>query len=313
MALARAQLASGETSQALASCNKLIQLQPNSPVPLVLRAGVQVAAKDNDAALQSLRKALALKADMIEAQQTIVLLETDAGRTAQAVAMTREVQKQRPNEPVGYVLEGNVHAHKKAWTEAASAYRAGLKQTGMVLLVMKLHEALDRAGSAAEADKVASSWIKEHPKDLTFMVYLAESALARNDFATAARYYRKLLELQPDNPALLNNLAWTSGQIKDPRAIEYAEKANKLAPNEPDVLDTLGTLLVEKGDKARGIELLRKASQLAPTSPSKRLNLAKALISTGQKDAAKKELEALAKLGDQYKEHAEVEQLMKGI
>ena len=112
---------------------------------------------------------------------------------------------------------------------------------------------------------------------------------------------------------LLNNLAWTAGQIKDPRAIEYAEKAYKLAPNQPAVLDTLGVLLVEKGDKARGIELLQKASKLAPTSPSIRLNLAKALISTGQKDAAKKELEELAKLGDKFKSQAEVEQLMKGI
>ena len=78
------------------------------------------------------------------------------------------------------------------------------------------------------------------------------------------------------------------------------------------ILDTLGTLLVEKGDTARGIELLQKASKLAPTSPSIRLNLAKALIKAGQKDAAKKELEELAKLGDKFKSQADVEQLMTG-
>ena len=77
-ALARAQLAAGDTNQALASYNKLIQLQPNSPVPLLLLAEAQVAAKDKDAALQSLRKALALKSDMIEAQRGIVMLELDA-------------------------------------------------------------------------------------------------------------------------------------------------------------------------------------------------------------------------------------------
>ena len=45
----------------------------------------------------------------------------------------------------------------------------------------------------------------------------------------------------------------------------------------------------------------------------RRVGLAKALISTGQKDAAKKELEELAKLGDKFKAQADVEQLMKGI
>jgi Flp pilus assembly protein TadD len=179
---------------------------------------------------------------------------------------------------------------------------------------MKLHEALEQAGQAAEADKVASSWVKERPNDVTFTLYLAENAVAKNDLAIAARHYRKSLEIQPDDPVLLNNLAWTLGRLKDPKAIEYAEKSNKLAPDRPDTLNTLGTLLVQKGDTARGIELLRRASQLAPTSASKRLDLAKALIASGQKDAAKKELEELAKLaGKNLEQGAEVEQLMKEI
>ena len=83
-------------------------------------ADAQVAAKDKEAALQSLRKALALQPDMIEAQRGHRTAgDWTAGRTPQAVAMAREVQKQRPNEAVGYVLEGDVHAQKKAWNEAA--------------------------------------------------------------------------------------------------------------------------------------------------------------------------------------------------
>jgi putative PEP-CTERM system TPR-repeat lipoprotein len=312
-ALGRAQLTSGDTNQALASYHKLVQLEPKSPLPLLLVAEVQIAMKNKDPAVQTLRKALALKSDLIEAQRGILMLDLDAGRTPQAVAMAREVQKQRPKEAIGYLLEGDVNAYTKSWTQAASAYRTGLKQVGTVDLALKLHQVLSAAGNAAEAEKVASNWVKEHPKDTAFRVYLAETAIAKGDFTTAAKHYRLLLELQPDNPMLLNNLAWTSGQIKDPKAIEYAEKANKLAPDQPGVLDTLGTLLVERGDKARGIEMLQKASKLAPESASIRLSLAKSLLIAGQKDAAKKELEELAKLGDKFKEHAEVEQLMKGI
>ena len=107
-----------------------------------------------------------------------------------------------------------------------------------------------------------------------------------------------MLAAHPDNAALLNDLAWWSAQAKDPNALEYAERAYKIAPEQPAVLDTLSVLLVEKGDKARAIELLQKASKLAPASPAIRLNLAKALLAAGQRDAAKKELEELAKLGD---------------
>jgi putative PEP-CTERM system TPR-repeat lipoprotein len=312
-ALARAQLAAGDTNQAVTSYRKLAQLQPNSPLPLLYLAGAQITASDRAAALQSLRKALAIQPDRIDAQRAIVMLEADSGRLPQAVAMAREVQKQRPQQSIGYVLEGDAYAHRKSWNEAVAAYRAALKQAGTVDAAVKLHEALVAAGTGTDAEAVATAWIKQHPKDLAFRLHLGQAALERGDFAAVVRQYRALVEAQPNNAAWLNNLAWAAGRANDPKAIEYAERAYRLAPDQAAIVDTLGTLLVEKGDKARGVELQQKASKLAPASPVIRLNLAKGLISTGQKDAAKKELEVLAKLGDKYKEHAEVEELMRGI
>ena len=101
--------------------------------------------------------------------------------------------------------------------------------------------------------------------------------------------------------------------LKDPRAVEYAEKANRLAPNRPSFMDTLGMLLVERGDTKRGIELLQRAVALSPEAPAIRLNLSKALLKAGRKDEARRELRVLANLGDKYPEHAEVAELMKGL
>ncbi len=72
-------------------------------------------------------------------------------------------------------------------------------------------------------------------------------------------------------------------------------------------------LLVDAGATERGIALLQQATNLAPGIPSIRLSLAKALIRVGRNDAAKKELEALAKLGEKFKSQGDVEQLMKGL
>ena len=127
--------------------------------------------------------------------------------------------------------------------------------------------------------------------------------------------YRKLLDKQPQNAVFLNNLAWASAKQKDPKAIDYAEQANKIAPNQHAIMDTLGQLLLEKGDTDRGLEMLRKASAIAPQPQAQaiRLNLAKGLIKAGQKDAAKKELEELAKLGKKFPQYAEVQQLKQGL
>jgi predicted Zn-dependent protease len=72
-------------------------------------------------------------------------------------------------------------------------------------------------------------------------------------------------------------------------------------------------LLLAKGDTSRALDLLQKATANAPQAPAIRLNLAKALIKAGQKDAAKKELDELAKLGDKFSGQTEVAQLKQQL
>jgi putative PEP-CTERM system TPR-repeat lipoprotein len=303
----------GDSNQALQIYAKLAQLRPDSPLPLMRMAGVHVTAQNDAAARESLRAALALKPDMLEAQSVMIALDVKSGKIAEALAVARQIQKQRPDQAVGYVLEAKVHAENKAWGDAATAYRAGLKRSETSDIAIYLHATLESGGRVQEADNFAAKWSKDHPKDLAFRVHLAESALGKKDYPSAARQYKALLEIAPNNVMLLNNVAWASGQMKDPKALEYAEKASKLAPNDPAVLDTLGMLLVEKGENARAVEALQKATQIAPNVPTIRLNLARVLIKSGQKDAAKKELNALVKLGNKFPDQDEVAKLMQTL
>jgi len=303
----------GDSSQAITTYNKLVQLRPDSPIAYMRLAELQIAAKDNTAAAENLRKALEIKPDLIEARRAMIALDVSSDRINDALAAARDVQKRRPKESVGYILEGNIYASKKAWSEAANAYRAGLNQVGGTELAVYLHSALIAGGKGSEADSFAATWLKEHPKDRGFRLNLAQMALAKKDYAAAAKLYKAVIEIEPGDAMALNNLAWVSGQLKDPKALEYAERADKAAPGNPSILDTYGSLLVEKGDVARGVELLQRAVAIAPNDPDIRLNLARALVKGGQKDAAKKELETLAKLGDKFPGQADVAKLMQTL
>ncbi|MBK7793959.1 MAG: PEP-CTERM system TPR-repeat protein PrsT [Betaproteobacteria bacterium] len=313
-ALGRAQQAAGDAEAALTTFNKLAQLQPNSPVPWLRIAEVQAQAKNNGAAVQSLRKALVIKPDLVEAQVALMRLEVADGRLKEALTVARDVQRQRPKEVVGFLLEGDVHMSQKAWKEAIAAYRAGLKVgPDATDGAAKLHAALGASGAAAEADRFATTWMKDHPKDVRFLRYRAEAAMVRRDYAGSLAYYRSALQIEPNNAMVLNNAAWTAAQVKDPKALEYAEQANKLLPNNAAIMDTLGNIVFDKGDTTRGLELMKKAVDGAPNSPGIRLNYARALVKAGQKDAAKKELEALQQLGDKFGGQAEVTKLMQGL
>lgn len=311
-AAGRAYQASGANNQALSTFSKWAQIQPKSPVPLVRIADVQVAGKELEAAAQSLRKALALNPNYLEAQRRSIALDIKRSRLSQALETARTVQKQRPKDVAGYLFEGDVHSATKAWPQAVTAYRSGLKQVDSVDLAVRMHAAL-RAAKSTEADQFATERLKNYPHQTAFRVYLAESALASGEYSTSIVHYTTLLAAQPENAPFLNNLAFAAGRAKDPKAIAYAEKAVALAPENPAIMDTLGVLLVENGDSARGIEILKKAADKAPQAPGIRLNLAKSLIKTGQNPEARQELEVLARLGNKFAGAAEVQRLLKDL
>ena len=311
-AAASAYRSAGESLRALSTYRKLASLQITSPLPYLRMAEIQFASKDTDEAMDSLRKALEIKPDLLDAQRALITLHLDAGRIKEALNVAREVEKQRPRQSAGYIFEGDVYAASRKWQEAANAYRTGLKQDGSTDVATRLYSAL-AATNGVDATNFAATWMKAHPKDGAFLLNVAEAARARKDYALATQYYRKVLDIQPNQPAVLNNLAWTEGQLKDPRAIDHAQKANALAPNQPAIMDTLGVLLMDNGDAAHAVEMLQKASALAPQAPGIRLNLARALIRTGHKSEAKNQLEELAKLGEKFPAQGEVAQLKQGL
>ncbi|HEY3148138.1 MAG TPA: XrtA/PEP-CTERM system TPR-repeat protein PrsT, partial [Dongiaceae bacterium] len=261
-AAARAYLAAGNTQQTATTIAKLAKLQPTSPEVLVRTAELQVTTKDTAGALENLRKALAIKPDFVEAQRMMIALSLDASRPEDAIVVARQMQIQRPKDPEGFIIEGDIRAHQKAWNKAATAYRNGLTHRDSTDLAVRLHVALRFGARDADAEKFAASWLKSHPDDFVFRTYIADVVMVQKDYAAAAAQYRTILEQHPNDVHVLNNLAWILGEQKDPKAVEYAEQAVRLAPDNPAVLDTLGTLLADSGNPKRGIELLNKAVSL---------------------------------------------------
>lgn len=312
-AFGRAQLAAGDYNQALQAFGKLSAAQPTSPLPYLRMAEVNVAAKRLDDAIKNLEQSLKVKPDYLDGQRALVAVYVNARKFKEASQTAREIQKQQPKSPIGYLLEGDVAMIQKLPADAVHPYRAGLAQAPTSELAIKLNTALTAAGNKAESDKFVASWLKDHPSDILFRNHLAEAAGVRQEWAVAVQHYRAILDLQPESPVALNNVAWAMWKNKDPKAIDYAQRANTLAPNQPPFMDTLATLLNAKGDVAGAKSLLTKAVELAPNRPDIRLNLVRVLVQSGAKNEAKPHLETLAKLGDKFGEHDEVIKMLQGL
>jgi putative PEP-CTERM system TPR-repeat lipoprotein len=242
----------------------------------------------------------------------LVLAYLTTGQTEDALKQARAFQAAAPKNVAGFVLEGDVYLASKQWGPAERAYREGLKvDPNSSALAIKVHGVLNAASKAQDADAWSRRWLSAHPQDAAFRSYIAEQALRARDLKSAVAHYQAVVTQQPDNVAALNNLAWALGQLGDPTALGYAERAVKLAPESPPVLDTMGTLLTARGDAAKGVEYLSRAVALAPKRHDMRLNYAKALLKAGRREEAAKELEQLQAVSEDFEGKAEVAALLK--
>lgn len=308
--LSQAQATAGDFNQAIAALNKVMALQPNAPEPYVRLAELHNSKNDRVAATQALRKALAIKPDLLAAQAALVSVELGANRHAEARNVVKTIQTQRSAEPVGFMLAGDIDASQKDWNSAAKNYRVALAKRASTDIAVKLHRSLVVGGKAAEAKQLEAEWQKEHPRDAAFTYYLGDVALSQANHALAEQLYQSVLKSQPDNAAAMNNLAWLLWKAKKPGALEYAEKANKLRPDQPALMDTLAEIHADEGRVEKALEIQKRAVSLAPNFLPHRLHLAKIYIAAGQKAAAKDELNKLAALDEKSPLQPEVRKLL---
>jgi putative PEP-CTERM system TPR-repeat lipoprotein len=312
-ALGTTQLATGETRQAIATFTRLGEMLPKSPEAQIHLARVHMAAKQPDDAIKALRAALALRPDLAAVQRDIAGIYVRTGRHDEALREAQAVQAKQPDHPLGHVLEAEVYVAQKKLDLAERKYREALKKFDLPALVTRTHSVMEAAGRRREAEAMAEDWVKRHPKDAAVLAHLGERDIAGKRYPSAVARYERALERQPDNPMFLNNLAWVSNQLKRPNAIEYAERAHELAPENAAIMDTLGTILAARGETERGLELLGRAAEMAPNAHHIRLNFAKALLKAERKAAARKELEQIAKLDNRLAVQKEAAAILAGL
>jgi tetratricopeptide (TPR) repeat protein len=97
---------------------------------------------------------------------------------------------------------------------------------------------------------------------------LGEVALKRGDFETAQGYFRRALEISPEDPAAAYNVGeifFSNQKIDD--AIAYFELAIKIKSDWPKAYHRLGLAYLNKGDLPKALENLKKFLELDPQNP----------------------------------------------
>ena len=313
LALGRAQLAAGDASQSVATYRQLVQGSERRAESHVALAHALVAANDLDGARRSLQRVLQIDKTHKGAQLALIELEARAGEDSKALELAAAFHRAQPNSLEAYAVEGDLHVRGRRFPAAADAYAKALALGATTPIAIKYHDTLLAAGRLEDAKKHGTSWLSSRPKDSSFKLYLAQLALASRDYEGAKRGFLEVLELQPATSGVLNNLAWACFRTKDDCALGYAERAYKLAPNDANVLDTLGVIRLQRGETQEAVDLHSRAATLAPKSPTIGFNYANALARVGRKEQARQVLEAVMELKVPFGEMAEARRLLGSL
>jgi tetratricopeptide (TPR) repeat protein len=123
--------------------------------------------------------------------------------------------------------------------------------------------------------------------ELLYDVALAAEKLDRLDIVEAN--LRRLIALKPDHAQAYNALGYTLADRTDrlSEARDYIEKALKLSPEDPFILDSMGWVEYRLGHVAQGLQFLERAFQQRP-DPEIAAHLGEVMWAKGDKPGAER-------------------------
>jgi putative PEP-CTERM system TPR-repeat lipoprotein len=288
-----AQLMQKDNANALGTFSRWAEISPTNPMAHFRLAQAQIAAKNNDAALKSLDKTLALRADFVDASVNKALLLGRMGRSNEGIKIARTLQASAPKAAAGYLAEAEVLLADKKYLDAAKLFAKSAQIVGQGQPLARAYQAYAAAGQSAEGEKLLDQWLNIHPNDAFVRHHLALVQLNTKRLKESAENYRFLIRANPRDLVANNNFAWLLGEMKDPEAVKAAESAYKLDPDNPATLDTLGQILINVGQTNRGLDMLKKAFAKAPNSSEIHWHMAAGMAKAGDRKNALANLELL--------------------
>lgn len=254
-------------------------------------AKLQLLAKAHDDAIYSLRKSVEGQPDFLPSQVMLadVLLATQ--HLEEARQRAEILRKRFPKRAVVYRFLGDVESRRGQYKVALRHYKDALKIQPSSLLAMRIYSTYYQTDGVKRALNFLGNWATSHPKDLEIKEALAEGYIHNGQDSAALKLYEQLVEDYPQRHNLLNNLAYIYYKTADSRALGVARRAYQMAPEDPNINDTLGVILVDQGQHEEGLRYLRDAHIRMSSDPAIRYHIAVALHKLGRHQETIVELE----------------------
>src|SRR5208282_951164 len=283
---------------------KSLEKQPNNPAAYVQLGNLRMAQSQFAEAQKSYQQALDQDPNSSEALGGVLNVDLIQKQPDRAIA-TAKTQLARYPKNVGFhILLGQLLMEQKkdlAGAEQEFKQATDLDPKNTEALV-KLGMVQNLRGATDQALQTYLAGAKTNPREIAF--YLLAGGIYENkqDWEHAQQQYKKVLEIQPENPLASNNLAYVmlqqGGNVD--LAFTMAQTARRQLPDNANTADTLGWAFYHKHVYTSAITLFKEAVKKEPESALFNYHLGLAYAKNGQGALAKQQLDRVRRINPQF-------------
>ena len=214
--------------------------------------------------------ALAADADLAAGDPTYVLGlirgQAASGDNAGAIARARALVAAAPGAPAAHLALGDTLATGNRYAEAAGEYARAADLAFDEPTMLRLVDALGRAGRAQDAAGALALYLSQNPQSLAGQRLLGHWQVASGEWDAAIETLEGVRRRIGNRDAgILGDLALAyAGSDDGGIAVRYGRAAYALLPMSAAAADAYGVALAANGDDASARQLLVKATILAP-------------------------------------------------
>ncbi|MFT5711169.1 MAG: putative PEP-CTERM system TPR-repeat lipoprotein [Halioglobus sp.] len=308
--MAMAQLSGNENEEAQYTLEQLAESVPDTAPLRQMMANAAAGSGDIKRAERELRKALELDENYLPARLALARMALSKGQLDEYQVHIEKLRALAPDNADVLLLQASAAARKGEHDAAVALAQKAYSQLPVraTLLALALHKSA--AGDSASALQLYQQWVDDNPGDVPVRLVMAETLAGANKMADAISYYEQVIKIDPDNVTALNNLAWHIRDENPAKALKAIRHASTLAPDSPDVLDTLAMVEYGNKDYVSAQRSIDRALDKKPDNATLIYHKAMILIAADKSAAAEKILHSLIESGTDFPEVNEAEALL---
>jgi putative PEP-CTERM system TPR-repeat lipoprotein len=311
--LGRTYLDAGDLTNSVATYRDAVKAFPNSVQMQASYATVAAMAKDYPTAEAALTKAMSLDPNNEDLKAGLVgVVYADKGPAA-ALAQVKNLPNSSQVSGLNEILTADVLVKSGKRADAIAYMEKAQAANPNANLTLKLASLYEGDPDLKRSIALLERWTKDHKEDVTPRLQLAQYYGRVHNYPSARAAFEQLANERPSDAIILNNLAWLYGRTNDPKARQMAERAYQLAPNSPQIADTLGWIMTTQGDPVNAMRYLQIALNSMPNDPDVQYHYALALSRNNKAADARVVLQKVLAPNADFESKNEAQQLLNRL